>query len=213
MRSRALKVLTGWRARRLAEGGGLFVRAGAAFRLYRFPDERGACCGRVPAHVVARLRPLCALVPHRGDPDRLVTVREAPARHLLPTVVPDMEDARPMSLREAWEAPEMADATRLRAAAARFEADYQLSVQSAGPVYPVSLIEGTRARLMALDEQLGPGTMLQAEALLIDRLTPAAYRHVFRAGPEEAYAVAAMLAAAYGLALQDQEAGSAFASA
>jgi len=206
--------VSGWRARRFAEAGGLFVRDGASFRVHRSTDERSRMCGRVPAHVVARLAPLCDLRTHRGDPDRLVSDLAPVPRALQAMAAPEAGrvTAEPLLQQVAARAPVMAG--RMNAAAMRFRGDYHLAALPGRlKAHSPESLAVARRRLADLDAALGADTMMQVEALAVDRLTASAFGHVFGGGAEMAGAALARLAAAYGLPISAQEAGSAFASA
>ena len=216
MRGRPDRILSGQRARRLVEAGGLLVRDGAAFHMYQRADERSPRCGRVPAHVVARLRLAPGLAAFRGDADRLAMAGESQARRLKPLPVPaDMSiGARGQAgLLEQLAAEDAANGVRLRAAAARFRADYHLAA-SPGRLRTDTpkALDAARERLAAIEADLGTAQTELAEMLVLDRMTLTGIGHVAGAGMAEARTVLVRLAAAYGL-LTDQEAGNAFASA
>lgn len=217
MRAAPERILSGWRAQRLLGAGGLLVRDGAAFRLYHRRDERSARCGRVPAHVVARLKRAAGLAAFRGDPDRLVLpdAPVPPALKALP-VPPELggglRAGAPLLDRVAEDAA--GPGVRIRAAAVRFRADYQLAA-SPGRLRSETprALAAARARLEAIEAALGPVRSGLVEMLVLDRFTETALRHVTGQGEAAARAALIRLAAAYGLGLPDQEAGSAFASA
>ena len=222
MRVRPDRILSGWRARRLVEGGGLLVRDGAAFHLHQRTDERSTRCGRVPAHVVARLKRSPGLAAHRGDPDRLVRVAMPAATWLAPLSVPaDLMRERHRRVKSVLEqavrsAP---NGVRLRAAATRFRADYALAaspgrLRSDAP----QALAAARDRLVALEATLGTETVELVELLVLHRIAEAALKHVTGLEPADVPEVLTRLAGAYGLAVSDraesdQEAGRAFASA
>lgn len=216
MRGRADRILSGQRARRLVEAGGLLVRDGAAFRMYQRADERSQRCGRVPAHVVARLQRVPGLVAFHGDRDRLVLAGAREARWLKPLPVPpDMTSGAhgKESLLDQLAAEDLGQGVRLRAAAARFLADYHLAA-SPGRLRTDTpkALAAARERLGAIEAGLGTAQAELAEMLVVDRMTLPALNHVAGAGMAEARAALIGLAGAYGL-LPDQEAGSALASA
>ena len=212
MRARPVRILSGWRARRLVEGGGLLVRDGAAFRMFHRADERSGQCGRVPAHVVSRLQQAPGLAVFRGDPDRLVAAQAAPARHFVPLPLP-VETGRSQAVLDRL-AQEGERGVRLRAAAARFRADYHLAA-SAGRLRTDApkTLAAARERLASIEASLGPKQAELAEMLVLDRVTLPALRHVKGMGADEAREILSALAGLYGLMAPDQEAGSAFASA
>lgn len=212
VRGRPDRILSGWRARRLIEGGSLLIRDGAAFRMFQRADERSARCGRVPAHVVARLNHVPGLAIFRGDPDRLVAAGAAPAKRFAPLPVPaDGRKAQAVLDRLALEGER---GVRFKAAAARFRADYHLAA-SPGRLRTDApkALAAARERMAEIETALGPKRAELAEMLVLDRMTLPALRHVTGLGPAEAREVLSALAGIYGLMTPDQEAGSAFASA
>ena len=214
MRNRPERAVSGWRARRFAEAGGLFVRDGASFRVYRLTDERSRWCGRAPAHVVARLSHVCGLQAHREDPDRLVSARARVPRALLAIAMPEAGRPAARPLLDELTARAPASAGRINAAAMRFRGDYHLAALPGRlKAHSHESLAAARRRLGDLDAALGADSMMYVEALAVDRLTAAAFGHVFGGGAEMAGPALARLAAAYGLPLAGQEAGSAFASA
>ena len=179
-------------------------------------DERTERCGRVPAHVVARLKKDPGLVAFRGDPDRLVMPGRAAGVALAPLPVPASALAHLRKVDSVLEqVARQAGATgvRLRAAAARFRADYHLAA-SPGRLRtdtPAALM-AARARLAEIETALGAGPAGLAEMLVLDGMTLPALRHVTGQGLADARPVLVRLAVAYGLATPDQDAGKAFAS-
>nr|WP_321509950.1 hypothetical protein [uncultured Hyphomonas sp.] len=205
--------LSGWRTRRLLRAGGLIVRDGAAFRLHQRADERSRRCGRVPPHIVARLKGQQLLVSFRGDPDRLVQTGDAPPVRLQPLAVSDPLDGNaPESLLDLA-ARRCAEETRLRAAASRFGADYHLA---AAPGFRRAddprLQRAALGRLEAVEKELGANGAEAAEMLVLDRLTLSAFRHVTGQGVAEAQSVLVRLAEVYGLLAPGQAVGRALAS-
>ena len=210
------RVLSGWRARRLIGNGGLLVRDGLAFRMYLRADTRSSRSGRVPAHVVARLKQAPGLAVFCGDPDRLVAAGKVEALPLKPLPVPVEIFPHRRSQDSALEQVVRTDTqgVRLRAAAARFRADYHLAA-SPGRLRtdaPKTLAAAC-ARLAAMEVSLGTDQVELVEMLVLDKLTPAALLHVAEAGQPEVREALVGLAIAYGLAGPDQDAGRAFASA
>ena len=210
---RPLRILSGWRVRRTLRAGGMIVRDGAAFRIYQKADERCRCCGRLPPHIVVRLKGEALLIAFRGDPDRQVQSGPVPAMPLKPFAASDPSTGKaPASLMEQA-ASKCAEGLRLRAAASRFEADYQLAASPGrSRADDPRQIAAARARLLKVENELGTERVEQAEMLVLDRLTLAAFRHVSGLGLIEARAVLTRLAEAYGLLAPDQAVGSAFAS-
>lgn len=217
MRGKPDRILSGPRARRLVEAGGLLVRDGAAFQMYQRADERSLRFGRVPVHVVARLHRTPGLAAFRGDPDRLVLAGAREARWLKPLPVPSeiMPGARGKgALLDQLAAADPGKGVRLRAAAARFLADYHLAA-SPGRLHTDTpgALAAARDRLIAIEAGLGTAQIELTEMLVVDRITLRSLDHVAGAGRVEARAALVRLAGAYGLLPTDQEAGSAFASA
>ncbi|MEZ5947079.1 MAG: hypothetical protein R3C13_01085 [Hyphomonas sp.] len=216
MRARTRKPVSGWRARRRLEAGGMLVRDAAAFRLHRWCDERSPLLGRVPAHVTARLVPALELARYRGDPDRLHCPAAPVPQKLKPLGPPALEgEPAGKSLLDAFILAHPDASPRLKAVTTRFRADYELTcLPGRLAIHPPDLLPAVRSRLAGFDGSLGAQLAEQAEAVLLDRLTGQAFQHVFGLGPEAAWAAVAELAALYGLPVLDgQEAGSAFASA
>jgi len=210
------RILSGWRVRRLVASGGMIVRDGAAFRIHLQADERSCRCGRVPAHVVARLKAEAALIPFRGDPDRLVQpgLPKLPVLKPLP-VQPDpgVWHRTPRSVLDQL-VDQDSQGVRLRAAAGRFLADYHLAA-SPGRLRtdtPAALA-AARARLEQVEENLGRVRVEMIEMLVLDKFSAVALRHVTGAEPAVALQALTRLAVVYGLAEPDQLAGRAFASA
>jgi hypothetical protein len=194
----------------------MIVRDGAAFRIHQQADERSCRCGRVPAHVVARLTFADGLVPFRGDPDRLVQ----PSLPALPKLKPLPVQPDP----GVWHRPprsvlnqlvdQDSQGVRLRAAAGRFLADYHLAA-SPGRLRtdaPAALA-AARARLEQVEAALGSVRVDMIEMLVLDKFSAVALRHVTGAEPSVALQALTRLAVAHGLAKPDQVAGRAFASA
>jgi hypothetical protein len=207
------RILSGWRARCLVRAGGLIVRDGAAFRVHQWADERSRHCGRLPAHVVARLKAAELLAVFRGDPDRLVQAPDVPVQPPRPVnVSPAMSGKAPASLLEQMEG-DGASCVRLRAAAGRFQADYHLAA-SPGRLRTDDprLLAAAHLRLLEVEDGLGADMASMAEMLVLDRFTQTALRHATGAGLSEAEHVLRRLAAAYGLLRPDQAVGKAFAS-
>ena len=210
------RILSGWRVRRLIASGGMIVRDGAAFRIHLQADERSCRCGRVPAHVVARLKAEAALIPFRADPDRLVQpgLPKLPVLKPLP-VQPDpgVWHRAPRSVLEQL-VDQDSQGVRLRAAAGRFLADYHLAA-SPGRLRtdtPASLA-AARVRLEQVEAKLGSVRVEMIEMLVLDKFSVVALRHVTGAEPAVALAALTRLAVVHGLAEPDQLAGRAFASA
>lgn len=206
------RVLSGRRARRMVEGGSLFVRDGAAFRMHLTGDARSSRCGRVPAHVVARLKVSPGLVSQCGDPDRLLIAAPPEVKRLKPVLLPAV--LRPPESALDRLSRDGARGVRLWAAAARFRADYHLAA-SPGRLRTDTprALSAARDRLQRFEDALGADRMELVESLVLDRVTPAALDHVSAAGLSGARDALVCLAEAYGLAGPDQDAGSAFASA
>ncbi|WP_394705966.1 hypothetical protein [uncultured Hyphomonas sp.] len=206
-------ILTGWRTCRLLRTGGLIVRDGAAFRVHQWADERSRRCGRLPAHVVARLKAADFLTAFRGDPDRLVQAGDLPLERPRPVAAPALMDEIAKVRVLDHLASSEPQAVRLRAAAGRFRADYHLAA-SPGRLRtddPKSRA-AARDRLLAVEQSLGPGRAGMAEMLVLDRFTPSALRERTGAGLEDARNVMMDLAGVYRLIMPDQEADRAFAS-
>ena len=206
------RILTGWRTRRLLRTGGLIVRDGVAFRVHQWADERSRRCGRLPAHVVARLKAAHLLAAFRGDPDRLVEADGVPLEMPHPdgaAVADPMARFRVLS-HLASRDPQ---GVLLRAAAGRFEADYYLAA-SPGRLRTddPKTSAAARDRLMAVERGLGPERAGVAEMLVLDRFTLSAFHQRTGAGLIEARAVMADLARLYRLIGKDQDADKAFAS-
>ena len=205
--------LSGWRTRRLLRAGGLIVRDGAAFRLHQRADERSRRCGRVPPHIVARLKGQQLLVSFRGDPDRLEQAGDAPAVRLKPLAVSDPLDGKAPKRLLELAVTGCAEGTRLRAAASRFGADYHLA---ASPGFRRAddprLQRAALGRLEAVEKELGANAAEAAEMLVLDRLTLSAFGHVTGQGVAEALSVLMRLAEVYGLLAPGQAVGRALAS-
>lgn len=210
------RILSGWRVRRLLASGAMIARDGAAFRIYRHTDERSCRCGRVPAHVVARLKTEAGLVLFRDDPDRLVrsSLPDLPELKPLP-VLPDpgVRHRPPPSVLEQL-VNQDSRGVRLRAAAGRFLADYHLAA-SPGRLRtdtPAALAAG-RARLQRVEADLGSVWVEMIKMLVLDKFSAVALRHVTGAEPAVALEALTCLAVVHGLDQPDQLAGRAFASA
>jgi len=207
-------VLSGWRAGRLVQTGGLIVRDGAAFRIHQWADERSRRCGRVPSHVVDRLKAARLLEPFRGDPDRLVHAGDDPQGLPKPVAMPPaLTGNAPVRVLDRLDHGAGALGVRLRAAAGRFRADYQLAA-SPGRLRNETpqALAAARTRLLAVENALGPDKASMVEMLVLDRFTVPALQHRAGAGLEEARDVMVELGAVYGLVDPGQEAGKAFAS-
>ncbi|WP_375210224.1 hypothetical protein [Hyphomonas jannaschiana] len=213
MPAKSERPLSGWRARRLLRAGGLIVRDGTAFLVHQRADERSRRCGRLPPHIVARLKGEQLLAAFRGDPDRLVQAGEAPAVRLKPLAVSDPAESKaPGSLLDLA-ARRCAEETRLRAAASRFGADYHLAASPGGRrTDDPRLQAAARLRLEALEEKMGADRAEAVEMLVLDRLTPSAFRHVTGQGLPEAQGALTKLAEVYGLLAPGQLVGRALAS-
>ncbi|KCZ85800.1 hypothetical protein HAD_08945 [Hyphomonas adhaerens MHS-3] len=207
------RILSGWRARRLLRTGGLIVRDGAAFRLHQWADERSRRCGRLPAHVVVRLKAADLLAAFRGDPDRLVQAGDVPLETPRPVAVLHSPNGTPPVRVLEHIAASSPLGVRLRAAAGRFRADYHLAaspgrLRTDAPKQLAAACE----RLTSIETALGPDTAGLIEMLVLDRFTVSALRHETGGGLDRARDALARLTEAYGLLCPDQEAGRAFAS-
>lgn len=197
----------------------MLARDGLAYAVYQRADARSPRCGRVPAHVAMRLKRDLCLVAFNGDPDRLAGGQAIALRPISPLPVPASAAAanKPcLSVLARLMAAAPAKGVRIRAAAARFLADYHLAA-SQGRLrtdQPKARVDAT-ARLRAIEDALGGNTAAVIETLVIDRLTPLALAHIEGAGLKEAAAILERLCVLYGLSVlaRTQEAGSAFASA
>ncbi len=207
------RILSGWRARRLLRTGGLIVRDGAAFRVHQWADERSRRCGRLPGHVVARLKAAGLLVAFRGDPDRLVQSADVPVEVPRPVADPfSASGTRPVRVLEHIAASSPLG-VRLRAAAGRFQADYHLAASPGGLRTDAPKQRAAACnRLASIENALGSETTGLVEVLVLDRFTVSALQHETGAGPDRAGDALARLTEAYGLRRPDQEAGRAFAS-
>ncbi len=211
------RILSGWRARCLLRTGGLIVRDGAAFRVHQWADKRSRRCGRLPDHVVVRLKAAHLLVVFRGDPDRLVQAGDVPVEPPRQVAVPPGQIGRTMGKSPVRVLEHLAASSalgvRLRAAAGRFQADYHLAASPGGLRTDAPGIRAAACgRLLAVENSLGPDGAGMAEMLVLDRLTVSALQHRTGAGLDEARDVLVQLAGAYGLTGPDQEAGRALAS-
>ncbi|MBD3768867.1 MAG: hypothetical protein IE925_01880 [Rhodobacterales bacterium] len=217
MRAKPERILSGFRALRLVRAGGVIVRDGAAFRVHQRTDGRSRRCGRVPAHVVVRLKAAQAVIPHRGDPDRLVRaggMGAMPALKPLPVPQDLMGAPCPSETITDILGRDGAQGIRLRAAAGRFLADYHLAA-SAGRLRTETpkQLAAARARLEAVEAELGPEVTSLIEGVVLDRFTRRALFHAAGAGLAEAQEALVRLAGLYGLLGTAQDAGRAFASA
>lgn len=207
-------ILSGWRAYRLLRTGGLIVRDGAAFRIHQQADERSRRCGRLPPHIVDRLKAAHLLTSFRGDPDRLVQAGDMPLDPPKPVAMPPVLMGH-ASLRVLDQLDNGTGAlgVRLRAVAGRFRADYQLAASPGRLQTDTPKTQAAaRTRLLYVEKTLGPEKAGMVEMLVLDRFTVTALHHRTGAGLEDARNVMVKLGAAYGLIDPDQEAGRAFAS-